>query len=85
MTDASNLPEMPCRDLVEVVTSYLDDALSADDRARFEAHLEICEACVMYVDQVRETIRLAGRAVPAEELPADLRAGLQAAFRDWAA
>ena len=34
-----DLPEMPCRELVELVTDYLEDRLSPLDRARFEAHL----------------------------------------------
>lgn len=84
MTDTTPLPEMPCQDIVEVVTAYLEDALSPTDRRRFEEHLEICEACAMYVDQIRETIVLTGRTVQPEELPQDLREGLRAAFQTWA-
>ena len=36
---------MPCRELVEVITDYLDDALPQRDRLRFEAHLTECDAC----------------------------------------
>ena len=43
-----NLPEMPCRELVEVVTDYLENRLSPADRIRFEAHLAQCEVCRMY-------------------------------------
>ena len=83
MTHHNPLPEMPCRDVVEVVTLYLEDALSADDRRRFEAHMAICDPCVMYVDQVRATIQLAGTTFTADELPAELRTGLRDAFRNW--
>jgi anti-sigma factor RsiW len=82
-TDA--LPELPCQDLVEVVTDYLDGALSDVDRRRFEEHLAICEACVGYVEQIRLTIVASGRAgTQPEALPAELREGLRSAFRDWA-
>jgi anti-sigma factor RsiW len=75
---------MPCRELVEVVTDYLEGTLPARDRARFEAHLAVCPPCVVYLDQVREVVALAGR-VPSEELPAALRDGLVEAFLDWRA
>jgi anti-sigma factor RsiW len=73
---------MPCRELVELVTEYLEDTLTAVDRLRFEAHLAECEYCVTYVDQMRRTIRLLGR-IPEESLTPDAVATLRAAFRDW--
>ena len=80
------LPELPCQDLVEVVTDYLDGALSDVNHRRFEEHLAICERCVAYVEQIRLTIVATGRAgVPGEALPAELREGIRHAFRDWAA
>jgi anti-sigma factor (TIGR02949 family) len=75
---------MPCQELVEVVTDYLEGTLSARDRARLEAHLAVCPPCVVYLDQMREVVALAGR-VPAEELPAVVRDRLVEAFRGWRA
>jgi anti-sigma factor RsiW len=88
MTDHSHtsgsLPEMPCEELVEVVTAYLDDALSDVDRQRFEGHLAICTECVAYVEQIRATIVMTGRAgAQAGPLPSDLREGLRHAFQNW--
>ena len=77
-----NLPEMPCRELVELVTEYLDDRLPPDDRARFEAHLAACEACRAFLDQFRETIRVLGR-LPESSLSPEARATLLAAFRGF--
>jgi anti-sigma factor RsiW len=74
---------MPCRELVELITEYLEDRLSPLDRARFEAHLADCEACRTYLDQFRQTIRLLGR-LPEEALSPEARHTLLAAFRDWA-
>jgi anti-sigma factor RsiW len=73
---------MACQDLVEVVTDYLEDALPADLRARFDQHLEICEVCRSYVEQIRLTIRLSGR-VEAEALSPNAKESLMMAFRDW--
>ena len=77
-----DLPEMPCRDLVELITEYLEDRLSPRDRARFEAHLADCDACRTYVDQFRQTIRVLGR-LPEESLSVEARDALRAAFRGW--
>jgi anti-sigma factor RsiW len=73
---------MPCRELVEVLTEYLEDRLSPRDRARFEAHLAECDACRMYLEQFRQTIRVLGR-LPEESLSAEARHTLVAAFRGW--
>jgi anti-sigma factor RsiW len=73
---------MPCRELVEVITDYLEDGLSDRDRLRFEAHLADCDACRDYVDQFEQTIALSGR-VEAEQLPPRLRDELQSAFHAW--
>lgn len=80
MTD--NVPEMPCRDLVELVTDYLEERLSPVDRTRFEAHLAECEACRTYLEQFRQTIRSLGR-LPEESLSPEARSALLAAFRGW--
>ncbi len=78
----SQLPEMSCRELVEVITDYLEGALPEMDRQRFEEHLEACSACKLYVDQFQEVIRTLGR-IEDKELDPDFRAGLVAAFHDW--
>ncbi len=59
MTDP-DLNELVCRELVELVTEYLSEALTADDRARFEHHLSECPPCTTYLAQMRATIALAG-------------------------
>ncbi len=77
-----DLPEMLCRELVEVITDYLEDRLSPVDRARFEAHLAECEACRIYIEQFRQTIRALGRQ-PEESLSPEARNALLDAFRGW--
>jgi anti-sigma factor RsiW len=53
--------ELSCAHLVELVTDYLEGALSRGDRLRFEAHLEECPHCAAYLDQIRATITASGR------------------------
>ena len=77
-----DLPEMPCRELVELITEYLEDRLSPTDRSRFEAHLTECEPCRTYLEQFRQTIRALGR-LPEESLSVEARNTLLTAFRDW--
>jgi anti-sigma factor RsiW len=77
-----NYDEMACQELVEVVTDYLEGALSDRERIRFERHLEGCEGCRSYLEQMRTTIRLAGRLAP-ESLSPAMRDRLLRAFRDW--
>ena len=51
---------LDCRDLVELVTEYLEGSLSEADRRRFEEHLAECDGCTDYVAQMRTTIELTG-------------------------
>ena len=50
-----------CRRAAELVTGYLDGALSTDDQMRFETHLKYCPNCVEHLQHVRATIRATGR------------------------
>lgn len=73
---------MTCKELVELVTDYLEERLPTSERLRFEQHLVGCEGCVNYLDQMRETIMLLGR-LDEESIPASTREPLLRAFRDW--
>lgn len=74
--------DLTCRELVELVTDYLDGALPTQDRLDFERHLVWCSWCRDYLDQVRTTIALTGSAENGEPEP-PLREQLLDAFRDW--
>jgi hypothetical protein len=73
---------LTCRELVSLVTEYLDDALPADERALFEAHLEICLGCRNHLEQIRVTVETTGR-LRERDLPADFRDRMLTAFRTW--
>jgi predicted anti-sigma-YlaC factor YlaD len=71
-----------CQDVVELVSDYLERALPPHAASLFEEHLNFCDGCVTYVDQMRVTIEAAGR-VAEEDVPAETRERLLTAFRDW--
>jgi anti-sigma factor RsiW len=74
--------DLTCRELVELVTEYLEGVLPPDDHHRFEAHLLGCRVCPRYVDQLRTTIRIVGR-LREVDVPEPARSALLAAFRSW--
>jgi predicted anti-sigma-YlaC factor YlaD len=74
--------ELTCRELVELVSDYLEGALPARDRLLFEQHLVFCPPCTTYVEQMRDTVRLVGRLTE-EALPQETRDGLLQAFHEW--
>ena len=74
--------ELSCRELVELVTEYLEGTLAPSDRARFEAHVAVCDGCTAYLEQFLATVAAVGRGGAAEADPAATGA-LLAACRDW--
>ena len=76
--------DLTCRELVELVTDYLEGALSSSDRLDFERHLVWCSFCRDYLDQMRATIELTGAGATEDAAPrSPLREQLLEAFRDW--
>jgi anti-sigma factor RsiW len=69
-----------CQEVVEIITDYLEGRLSAEDVAIFEAHLELCDGCRWYLDQMRITIAAVGR-VEETDVPPELRDTVLDAFR----
>ena len=78
------VPAMRCREVVELMTAYLDGALSAADRAKFEKHISGCDGCRAYLAQLRTARMLMGR-VADEPMAEPLKAELMNAFRNWKA
>jgi anti-sigma factor RsiW len=70
-----------CQEVVEVVTDYLEGRLPPEDAAIFEAHLDLCDGCRWYLEQIQATIAAVGR-IEDEEVPAELRDTVLAAFRN---
>jgi anti-sigma factor RsiW len=72
--------ELACRELVELVTEYLDGALDPAERSRVDGHLTECDGCATYLDQIRATVA-ATQALPPEPVPPALLARLLDALR----
>jgi anti-sigma factor RsiW len=73
---------LTCSELVEIITEYVEGALSPADRERFDSHLDLCEGCRIYLDQLRLTMQAAGR-LREESIPPRTREALLQAFRAW--
>ncbi len=74
--------DIVCQQAVELVTDYLEGALSRRDRRRFEAHLRACPNCSAYVEQIKITIALVG-SIESEDLTPEARADLTDLYRRW--
>jgi len=74
--------DLACKELVELITDYLEGALSYDDRTRFEEHLVTCGGCREYLRQMRSVIDLS-RKLSEEPLPKSVRDELVTIFRRW--
>ena len=75
---------IPCQEMVELVTDYLEGALSWRERRRFERHIAGCDGCRAYLEQMRQTLRVLGR-LDEETISPEARDALLHAFRDWSA
>ena len=69
-----------CRDAVELMSNFLDEALSRRDQRRLTQHLRGCDACTLYLDQLRQIIAVSGSASP-DDLTSDAVEALVAVFR----
>ena len=72
--------DVPCQDIVVLVTDYLEGALPQDRAAAVERHLVMCDGCAVYLEQMRETIRITG-TLRQEDVPDEVMDVLLGAFR----
>ena len=78
----TNPHDMSCKELVELVTDYLEGALSPTDQRRFELHISKCDWCKIYIDQIRLTIKAAGKLTE-QSINPRAKEELLAVFRNW--
>jgi predicted anti-sigma-YlaC factor YlaD len=77
-----DVQHLTCKELVELVTDYLEGALSPSDHRRFDEHLTTCPYCRIYLEQMRQTIRTLGH-LPDETIPPAALEALLTRFRGW--
>jgi predicted anti-sigma-YlaC factor YlaD len=73
---------LTCRDIVQLVTDYLEGGMAPESRLQFERHVAVCPPCRGFLAQMRETVRVSGE-VTEESLSPEAREHLLAAFRHW--
>ncbi len=73
---------LTCKELVELVTDYLEGVLPPEDRERFEVHLATCDGCTVYLQQMRKTIQTVGN-LQENNLSAQAKENLLRLFRNW--
>jgi predicted anti-sigma-YlaC factor YlaD len=71
-----------CKEVVDLAAEYLEGAMTSEQMARFELHLNFCDGCFTFVDQIRATAAAAG-TLSEEQVSEETKAKLLAAFRDW--
>jgi anti-sigma factor RsiW len=79
---ANDDDDLPCKELVELVTDYLEGRLPPREQVRFETHLAQCSGCRTYLEQMRQTIRALGH-LSEESIDAQAKERLLSAFRNW--
>jgi anti-sigma factor RsiW len=72
-----------CQEMVELITDYLEDALSRRDRRGFERHLVGCEHCTEYLAQMRHMLSLADQLLVPEDLSPEIRHEFANIYRKW--
>jgi anti-sigma factor RsiW len=72
-----------CQEVVELVTDYVEGALDRQEMTLVEQHLNFCDGCDWYVEQIRTTINTVGRIRIEEEIPPEAKAKLLTAFREF--
>jgi anti-sigma factor RsiW len=73
---------LACQEFVELVTDYLEGALSRRERRAFEHHISECDGCTNYFEQMRTVIASAGELPPPAPADPHVREHLLAAFRE---
>ena len=76
--------DLVCQQAVELVTDYLEGALSRSDLRRYEAHLADCTHCTEYLAQMRKTIELTGTLTP-DDLTPQMQDDFITLYRQWRA
>ena len=78
----SSARTLTCKELTEVLTDYLEGVMPSEDRARFEAHVAVCDGCATYVEQMRQVIATV-HELRADDVEATAPDDLLEAFRAW--
>ena len=79
---SENGTQVSCRQLVELVTDYLEGQLDPAREAALDAHLQDCHGCDTYVEQMRQTVIALRGLADGEEISEEARRTVLAAFAE---
>jgi Putative zinc-finger len=71
-----------CQEVVDLAAEYVEGAMGLSEATLFELHLNSCNGCSTFIDQIRATASLAGQ-LSENQVPEEMKAKLLTAFRDW--
>ena len=74
--------KLTCREVVELVTDYLETSLLPEKQAQFEEHVASCPGCTAYVEQVRQTIDMLHKLSDEPVFP-ETKEELLRIFQEW--
>ena len=73
---------LACKEVVELITDYLEGALLPEQRAQLEEHIAVCPGCSNYLEQVRLTIGMLHNLAQRQAFP-ETKDELLEVFRQW--
>jgi len=65
-----------CRDVIDLLSEYMEGGLLATERRQVEEHFAICPPCVQFLETLRTT-RTAVRSLGERDVPAECRRTLR--------
>ena len=80
--DNESRHDYTCEEVVALASDYLEGAMTHEQMTAFELHLNFCDGCSSFVDQVRTTVATANE-LSVDEIPEEMKAKLLAAFKEW--
>ena len=74
--------DLGCREVVELVTEYLENTLLPELRKQLEEHVADCPGCESYIKQIQLTISML-RQIAQAPVSATRKQELLQLFQDW--
>ena len=71
-----------CKEVVELITDYLEGVLLPEKRAQLEEHVAGCPGCTNYIEQVRLTFVML-HSLAQEPVFPETKEDLLEVFRQW--
>ena len=73
---------LSCREVANLMTEYLEGALTFSQLVRFHMHLGLCFACRNFLKQMKYTV-MTLQQLPSEPVPPHVKEELLTRFRNW--